>query len=314
MEAPVHVPVLTDALLDCLRLERGGRCIDATIDGGGHTAAILERIAPSGEVLGIDRDPELLTAVRRRLAEAVEAGRLHLASGNFRELTRIAATRHFTAVQAIVLDLGLSSFHLDTSGRGFSFMRDEPLDMRFDSDSSDPTAADLLNTHTHEELTAIFRDFGEERFAGRIAGAVVGLRARPPIHTPAQLYALIAAPLPARLRWRAARSAARIFQALRIAVNDELEAIAEVLPQALSLLAPGGRLAVIAFHSLEDRIVKQFFVAQRQAGRVRILTKKPVRAGDAEIAANPRAASAKLRVCELLEVPSASAIAVGRAR
>lgn len=305
MDAPVHVPVLTDALLDCLRLDRGGRCIDATIDGGGHTAAILERIAPSGEVLGIDRDPELLTAVRRRLADAVDAGRLHLAGGNFRELTRIATARHFTAVQAIVLDLGLSSFHLDTSGRGFSFMRDEPLDMRFDSDSSNPTAADLLNTDTREELTAIFGDFGEERFAGRIAGAVVAQRARQPIRTTTQLFELIAAALPARLRWRAARSAARIFQALRIAVNDELEAIADVLPQALSLLAPGGRLAVIAFHSLEDRIVKQFFVAQRQAGRVRILTKKPLRAGDAEIAANPRAASAKLRVCELLDVPAA---------
>jgi 16S rRNA (cytosine1402-N4)-methyltransferase len=305
MDAPVHVPVLTGVLLDCLQLVPGTRCIDATIDGGGHTAAILGRTAPNGEVLGIDRDPELLTAVRRRLAEAVDAGRLHLASGNFRELTRIATTRHFTSVQAILVDLGLSSFHLDVSGRGFSFMRDEPLDMRFDADSSDETAADVLNSRTGEELAAIFKDFGEERFAGRIAGAIVAQRARQPIRTTAQLFELIAAALPARVRWRAARSAARVFQALRIAVNDELDAIAAVLPQALSLLAPGGRLAVIAFHSLEDRIVKQFFVAQRQTGRVRILTKKPVRASDEEIAANPRAASAKLRACELLDVPAA---------
>jgi 16S rRNA (cytosine1402-N4)-methyltransferase len=299
MGAPVHVPILTDTILEHLQLPSGARCIDATIDGGGHAAAILERTAPDGHVLGIDRDPELVTAVRRSLTEAVDAGRLHLASGNFRELTRIAHARHFVPVQAIVLDLGLSSFHLDASGRGFSFMRNEPLDMRFDpADTSTETAAHLLNSRSAEELAAIFKTFGEERTASRIARAIVAKRAREPLRTTTQLFDLIAAALPARVRWRAARSAARIFQAVRIAVNDELEAISEVLPQALSLLAPGGRLAVLAFHSLEDRMVKQFFVAEQQAGRVRIITKKPVRADDAEVAANPRAASAKLRVCE----------------
>jgi len=305
MDAPVHVPILTQALLDQLQLTPGARCIDATVDGGGHTAAILERTAPSGEVLGIDRDPELLTAVRQRLAAAVDAGRLHLASGNFRELTRIATARHFAPVQAVVLDLGVSSFHFDVSGRGFSFMRNEPLDMRFNpTDSGIESAAEILNTRSADELASLFRSLGEERFAGRIAGAVIVARQRTPIATTTQLFDLVSAALPARVRWRAARSAARVFQALRIAVNDELEAIAEVLPQALSLLAPGGRLAVIAFHSLEDRMVKQFFVAERQAGRVRILTKRPLRAGDEEIAANPRAASAKLRVCEFIGSPS----------
>jgi 16S rRNA (cytosine1402-N4)-methyltransferase len=301
MEAPVHRPILTDEILDLLQLAPGARCIDGTIDGGGHTAAILERTAPDGAVLGLDRDPELLTMVRRRLAAAVDAGRLHLASGNFRELTRIATVRHFAPVQAIVLDLGLSSFHLDVSSRGFSFMRDEPLDMRFDSeDPSLETAAAILRTRNVAELEAIFRGFGEERYAGRIARAVAAQRQRLPLQTTRQLLELIAAALPEMVRWRAARSAARVFQALRIAVNDELDAIAEGLPQALSLLSAGGRLAVLAFHSLEDRIVKQFFVAQHHAGRVRIITRKPLRPGDAEISANPRAASARLRVCERL--------------
>lgn len=301
MKTQVHIPILTAALLDLLELRPGARCIDATIDGGGHTAAMLERTAPDGQVLGIDRDPELLTAVRRSLADAVEAGRLHLAAGNFRELTRIATARHFAPVQAIIFDLGLSSFHFDVSGRGFSFMRDEPLDMRFDPDDAGAeTAAQILSSRGAAELEAIFGSFGEERFSGRIARAIVAQRDRTPLQTTAQLLDVLTAALPARIRWQAARSAARIFQALRISVNDELDAISEALPQALSLLAPGGRLAVLAFHSLEDRMVKQFFVAERQAGRVRILTKKPLRPSEEEIAANPRAASAKLRVCERL--------------
>ena len=299
IDAPVHRPVLTAEILNLLQLSPGARCIDGTIDGGGHTAAILERTAPDGAVLGIDRDPELLTAVRRRLADAVDAGRLHLASGNFRELTRIATARHFSPVQAIVLDLGLSSFHFDVSGRGFSFMRNEPLDMRFDSDdAASETAADLLRTRSAAELEAILGSFGEERYAGRIARTIAAQRERTPVRTTQQLFELVAMALPGKVRWRAARSAARVFQALRIAVNDELDAIAEVLPQALSLLAPGGRLAVLAFHSLEDRIVKRFFVVEQHAGRLRIITRKPLRPSDEEIADNPRAASAKLRVCE----------------
>jgi len=304
MTAPVHTPILTAELLEHLQLGPGARCIDATIDGGGHTAAMLERIAPEGEVLGIDRDAELLDRVRRVLNAAVEAGRLHLCAGDFRQLAQIAGAHQFAAVQAVIFDLGLSSYHFDLSGRGFSFQREEPLDMRFNpAEAGSESAADILDTHSAAELEAIFRRLGEERFSGRIARAVVAERRRASLRTTTQLLNLITAALPASVRWRAARSAARIFQALRISVNTELDAVAEALPQALSLLAPGGRLAVLSFHSLEDRLVKQFFVAERQTGRVRILTKKPVRPTEAEIAANPRAASAKLRVCERVVGP-----------
>jgi 16S rRNA (cytosine1402-N4)-methyltransferase len=302
MGDPLHLSVLSRELIEHLRLAPGTRCIDATIDGGGHAAAMLEQTAPTGELLGIDRDPELLTAVRCSLAHYVEAGRLHLAQGNFRELTRIVTARRFAPVQAIVLDLGLSSFHLDASGRGFSFMRDEPLDMRFDPEApATETAAILLNSRSRAELASLFREWGEERYAGRVAMAIVTRRQREPLRTTAQLFDAIAKALPPRTRWRAARSAARVFQAVRIAVNDELNAIVDVLPQAVSLLAPGGRLAVIAFHSLEDRIVKRFMITAHQAGRVRLVTKKPVRPSDQEVADNPRAASAKLRVCERLD-------------
>ncbi|MBI1816027.1 MAG: 16S rRNA (cytosine(1402)-N(4))-methyltransferase RsmH [Deltaproteobacteria bacterium] len=301
MTQPVHIPVMLPEVLAHLVTGAGGRFVDATIDGGGHAAAILERTAPAGRVLGIDRDPDLLTALRGTLAAEVESGRLVLASGSFQALTTIVEARQFAPVDGVLFDLGLSSYHFDVSGRGFSFMRGEPLDMRFDpTDTATETAADLLRTRTHEQLRAIFQSFGEERFSGRIAGRIMIEREATPITTTDQLFELIATALPARLRWRAARSAARIFQALRIAVNDELEAISEALPQALALLNPGGRLVVIAFHSLEDRLVKQFFVAERGAGRVRVVTKRPLRPTEAEVATNPRAASAKLRVAEKL--------------
>ena len=299
MTQAVHRPVLLEEVLQHLAVGSGRRFVDATLDGGGHATALLQRAAPEARVLGIDRDPELITQVRGTLATEVDSGRLLLASGSFQALTRIVCARRFEPVDGILFDLGLSSYHLDVSGRGFSFMRGETLDMRFDpSDDSLETARDILRTRSVDELAAIFRDFGEERFAGRIAGRIIVERERTPITTTTQLLDLIAEALPARVRWRAARSAARIFQALRIAVNDELEAISEALPQAVSLLAPGGRLVVIAFHSLEDRIVKQFFVAERDAGRLRILTKRPLRASEEEVEANPRSASAKLRVAE----------------
>jgi 16S rRNA (cytosine1402-N4)-methyltransferase len=296
-----HEPVLLAEVVAHLHLRPGARCLDATVNGGGHAAAMLAATAPSGRVLGIDRDAEVLDALRARMAGDLTAGRLRLVHGSFADLERILAEHDFVPIDAALFDLGLSSFHLDASGRGFTFSRDEPLDMRFDAAATGETAAQLLATRDAAELTALFRDLGEERFASRIARSIVAQRRSTPIASSGQLLDLVTRSLPAQLRWRAARHAARIFQALRIAVNDELAAIRAALPQAIAALAPAGRLAVISFHSLEDRLVKQFFRSEAAAGRVLIITRKPVRPGEDEIAANPRAASAKLRVVERRE-------------
>lgn len=299
MSEPVHIPILTDTILELLAIGPGSRCIDATINGGGHSSAFLARSAPNGCVLGIDRDPGVLARVGERLASEVAGGRLTLARGNFADIGSLAAAHGFDHVDAILFDVGVSSYHFDLSGRGFRFAADEPLDMRFDpEDETLYTAAELVNQLSLDQLTEIFRDLGEERFARRIAYGVTQARTAAPIESTAALLEIITRALPANIRWRAARSAARIFQALRIAVNDELGAIRTALPQAFGLLRPGGRLAVLAFHSLEDRIVKRYFVDRRQAGEARLLTKRPLQADAAEVEANPRAASAKLRVIE----------------
>lgn len=296
---PVHVPVLLDAVVAHLNLRRGAHCIDATIDGGGHAAAVLETSAPEGLLLGIDRDPQLLIALRTRFAAEIEGGRLKLANASFRDLGRIVADQQFPPADAVLFDLGVSSFHFDRSGRGFATMHDEPLDMRFDpADSDSPAAADILAQRSAEQLTALFRDYGEERFASRIARTIVARRRTEPLRTTSQLLDAVAASVPGKLRWRASRNAARVFQALRIEVNDELGAISEALPQAVAALAPGGRLAVISFHSLEDRLVKNFFRERQRDASLRIITKRPITPSEAEVQANPRAASAKLRVAE----------------
>ncbi|GBD25071.1 Ribosomal RNA small subunit methyltransferase H [bacterium HR30] len=294
----VHTPILTREILHLLALAPGDRCVDATIDGGGHTQAMLEATKPNGRVLGIDRDPELLEYARQRFAAEVTEGRVILAHGSFAQISDIAQAHGFTGVAAVLFDLGASSFHFDVAGRGFSFRHDEPLDMRFDpTDRALPTAADLVNQLDVRRLAHLIFQYGEERYARRIARAIVERR---PIRTTNELSAAVQAGLPPAVRWRAARSAARVFQALRIAVNDELAALETALPQAFSLLRTGGKLAVLSFHSLEDRIVKRFFRREQEQGTARILTRKPLRAGEAELAENPRAASAKLRVCERL--------------
>jgi 16S rRNA (cytosine1402-N4)-methyltransferase len=294
----IHVPVLSDRVLELLGVRPGGRYVDATVDGGGHAAAVLAASAPDGCVLGIDRDGEILEHTRRRLAAEVGAGRLRLAHGDFRRLADVCGRHSFAAVDGILFDLGLSSFHLDASGRGFAVARNEPLDMRFDPTEERSTAAHLLANAPTEELASIFRDLGEERFASRIARSIVAQRRNRPLRTSTDLLAVVERSLPPKLRWRAQRNAARVFQALRIAVNQELEAVREALSQTVSLLRPGGRLVVISFHSLEDRIVKSFLREQRDAGRLALLTRKPLRPDQNEIAANPRSASAKLRAAE----------------
>lgn len=295
MSAPFHVPVLLDEVVELLALRPGARVIDATINGGGHAAAILERIGPAGRLLGFDRDPGVVERARERFAG--EAGRLEVVHSSFRHLRAVAAEKGFVPADAILFDLGLSSYHFDLSQRGFSFARDEPLDLRFDpGDAETMSAAELLGSRSAEELARIFRDYGEERYASRIARAIAA--APEPIARTQQLYEIVRANIPGHERQHAGRSAARIFQALRIEANDELGAVREALPQALELLAPGGRLAVISFHSLEDRMVKQAFVAAQREGGLNVITKRPLRPSDDEVRANSRAASAKLRVAE----------------
>ncbi|MDW8067570.1 MAG: 16S rRNA (cytosine(1402)-N(4))-methyltransferase RsmH [Anaerolineae bacterium] len=297
-----HVPVLLQSVLSLLRVRPGGVYIDATVGGGGHAAAILAASAPDGRLLGLDRDPAALEVARERLLPYGE--RVTLRRGSFADLMHLA--EGFIPADGVLLDLGLSSLQLADPARGFSFSQDGPLDMRFDPQEG-LTAADLVNTLSVRELTDLLYRYGEEKQARRIAEAIVAAR---PIYRTTELAALIERTVGRRER---IHPATRTFQALRIAVNRELEALEAVLPQALDVLRPGGRLVVISFHSLEDRMVKQFLHREARdclcppevpvcicghRARVQVLTPKPVRPDAAEVAANPRARSARLRAGE----------------
>lgn len=299
-EAPrgAHVSVLLDEVLHWLAPRPGGMYVDATLGNGGHAAALLGRAAPDGRLLGLDADPRALDVAEARLAPFGE--RAVLVNANFRELQAVAAKRGIADVDGIVMDLGLSSRQLEASGRGFSFREDEPLDMRFDP-SRGPSAADLLNELDEREIADLIYQHGEEPRSRRIARQVVERRARAPFSTTGDLVAAVEAAVgPRRGRLH---PATRTFQALRIAANDELGALDAVLPQAADLLRPGGRLAVISFHSLEDRRVKQFFRANgTDDAPLRALTKRPIVPSEDEVARNPRARSAKLRIAERLAV------------
>jgi 16S rRNA (cytosine1402-N4)-methyltransferase len=290
-----HTPVLPDEVVAGLAPRRGGCYLDATLGGGGHAAALLAASAPDGRLLGIDADPAALAAASARLSPF--AGRVTLAHGNFRDLAAIVRAHGFTVFDGILFDLGVSSHQLDTPERGFSFQVDAPLDMRLDP-TSGLTAADLVNETPEGELADMLYTYGEEHAARRIARFIAEARRKRRIATTGELAAIVSRALGGR-RGRI-HPATRTFQALRIAVNDELGSLEAALPQAAALLAPGGRLAVIAFHSLEDRIVKQFFRAEAAgtAPRLRVVTRKPLVAGEDEQRRNPRSRSAKLRIAE----------------
>jgi 16S rRNA (cytosine1402-N4)-methyltransferase len=313
-----HIPVMVDEVLQYLQPRSGGYYIDATLGGGGHTTAMLERSAPHGRVLGLDADPQALERVRNRLGGAIEADRLVLVHSNFAELERVINELHAPPAQGVLLDLGFSSDQMADPQRGFSFSAEGPLDMRFDP-SLAISAADMINTASEEELAEIFWKYGEERRARQIARRIVRERARQPLTRTTQLATLVAAGVPYRAG--AIHPATRVFQALRIAVNHELERLEAVLPQLLDALsAPqndeaGGRMVIISFHSLEDRIVKEFM--RREArdcicpahtpvcicghkARIRLLTRGPVTAHEQEVKLNPRARSAKLRAAEVI--------------
>lgn len=331
MSTFAHIPVLFEATLDGLSIRPGGTYIDGTLGGGGHTAGMLERGA--GRVLGIDRDPAALAAARERLA--AYGDRLTLAHGNFREIGALAQAHGFAAVDGILLDIGVSSHQLDAAERGFSFSQAAPLDMRMDPTQGE-TAADLVNTLPETELADLIYRYGEERGSRRIARWIVERRQSRPITMTNELADLVVRALGGRKEGRI-HPATRTFQALRIAVNDELGALEEALPAAIDLLAVGGRLAVITFHSLEDRIVKEYmrraaaecllpprlfaeqcphlvghlsgprpciYIGSRDcdyAPDLALVTTKPVVATEAEVSANGRSRSAKLRVAERIE-------------
>ena len=283
-----HIPVLLEEVQHYMNPRVGGVYVDGTLGHGGHTIALLEASKPDGRVIGIDRDARNLEIARKRIGAT---DRVTLVRDDYRNLTSILNDQGLTSVDGILLDVGFSSAHVDDASRGFSFRQEGPLDMRYDSDQGD-TAADVVNSWSEEQLTHAFLVYGEEERARQAARAIVQRRKEQPFRTTVDLAETVAAALGKRGK---THPATRVFQALRIVVNDELGAIESVLPQAVDLLNEGGRLCVISFHSLEDRLVKRFVKARSD---VTILTKKPLVPSQSEIMANPRARSAKMRVIE----------------
>jgi 16S rRNA (cytosine1402-N4)-methyltransferase len=307
-----HQPVLVEEVVTMLAAAPGSLQIDATVGGGGHTERILAATDPDGRLLGLDADGAAIARVRARLGSHF-GDRLRLRQANFRDIGTVAPEEGFGAVDGCLFDLGLSGYQLADPDRGFAFRTGGPLDMRFDTSRGVP-AAELLADLDAAELTALFRRYGEEPFAGRIARAIVEARRTAPVRTAEELASLIEHVAPSRAPGRRRiHPATRVFQALRIAVNEELEALQDGLAAALDLLRPGGRLVVLSYHSLEDRIVKRFFQAERRGctcppelpicvcgrgPRLRLVTPKGIVPGAEEIAANPRARSARLRAAE----------------
>jgi 16S rRNA (cytosine1402-N4)-methyltransferase len=300
-----HKPVLYQEIIHALQPRNGGRYVDGTLGAGGHARGILEACAPDGLLLGLDVDPQALALARETLAPY--EGRIHLAQASHISLSEQLASLSWDAIDGIVLDLGASSMQFDNSERGFSFMQDGPLDMRFGPHVT-MSAADIVNTYDERELADIIFKYGEDRDARRIARAIVQSR---PLHTTGELVAVIEKASPRR--GDKTHPATQTFQALRIVVNEELAAVEITLPQAVASLRSGGRCAVISFHSLEDRIVKEFFREQskdfinppyervyevERKAVVKLVNKKPILPSDEEIKENPRARSAKLRVVE----------------
>jgi 16S rRNA (cytosine1402-N4)-methyltransferase len=291
-EAPLHEPVMLAEVLEHLTPQRGGLFVDCTVGLGGHTRALLD--AGATRVIGFDRDGQALAIARDRLAPYGD--RLSLEHGDYRGLEPALDARGVTAVDGILADLGVSSMQLDAEGRGFSFRRDEPLDMRMDT-SAGRTAAEALRGVEEKTLADLVYEFGEERHSRRIARAIVAARGDRPIETTGQLADIVRRAVP-RKGYTRIDPATRTFQAIRIWVNRELEGLDGFLGAAARRLAPGGRLVVITFHSLEDRIVKHTFRALQAEGTIAIRTKRPLVPGEAEVAKNPRARSAKLRAAE----------------
>lgn len=302
-----HQPVLYQQVMNALAPEKGSLFLDGTLGAGGHAKGILQASTPHGQLLGLDRDAEAMKMARQRLRAYKD--RLILRQASYRNAPDILDQVGWKRVNGILLDLGVSSMQIDQPQRGFSFMEDGPLDMRFDQDQ-EVTAADILNSLEEPELVSIIWEYGEERYSRQIARAIVDAR---PIQTTRDLARLVQSVVPGH--GSQIHPATRTFQALRIATNEELEVLSTALPELLNRLAPAGRIAIISFHSLEDRIVKQYFKKESSdclcppkqpvctcghQASIKVLTKKPVRPDKHEIEHNPRARSARLRVAEKL--------------
>ena len=306
-----HVSVLLDECLEGLNIKPDGTYVDGTLGGAGHSSQIVKRLT-TGHHIGIDRDPVALKAAGERLAPFGD--KVTLVHSNFCEIKQVLEDLEIEGVDGILLDLGVSSPQLDDGSRGFSYMADAPLDMRMNSEDT-LSAYDVVNTWSQDELKRILYDYGEERYAPRIAAAICAHRAEKPIETTLELVDVIRSAMPAQALREKQHPAKRSFQAIRIAVNDELGSVEKVMRDAIPCLNKGGRLAVITFHSLEDRIVKNA-MADAAKGctcppnfpvcvcgkkpKVKLITRKPIVSGDEELERNPRARSAKLRICEKL--------------
>lgn len=305
-----HIPVLLAEALHYLRVRRGSAVVDCTLGGAGHAEAILNALGPEGLLVGIDKDDAALEAARVRLAGFSQQTKL--LKGSFKDLDELLPMAGVLAVDAFLFDLGVSSYQFDRAERGFSYRFDAPLDMRMDLEQ-ERTVADIVNTYSERDLARIIRDYGEERWASRIAKFIVEERRRRPIRTTFELVAVVKDAIPAAARRRGGHPAKRTFQALRIEVNRELEELEKGLIRSIDWLSRGGRVVVISYHSLEDRIAKRIFAEMERGcvcppelpacicGRepiVRVLTKKAVRPSEEEIKANPRASSARLRAAE----------------
>ena len=306
-----HVSVLLQECIDGLNIKPDGIYVDGTLGGAGHSSQIAARLT-TGRLIGIDRDPVALEAAGKRLAPY--ADRVTLVHSNFCEIAQVLADLNIDGVDGILLDLGVSSPQLDEVSRGFSYMGDAPLDMRMNGEDS-LTAFDVVNTWPYEELRRILYEYGEERYAPQIASAICRRREAAPIETTLELVDIIRSAMPPAALREKQHPAKRSFQAIRIAVNDELGSVEKVMEDAIPCLNPGGRLAIITFHSLEDRIVKNGMAAASKGctcppnfpvcvcgkkPKVKLISKKPIVSGQEELDMNPRARSAKLRVCEKL--------------
>lgn len=307
-----HIPIMKNEVLELLAPERGGIFADGTLGGGGHAEAVLERLPENGKLYGIDRDGDAIAAASKKLERF--GSRFKSVRGNFFDMRSLLSAEGVCGLDGALLDLGVSSYQLDTPERGFSYNEDAPLDMRMDRSAS-MSAYDVVNTYSEDRLAEIIRDYGEERYAARIARRIAAEREKAPIETTLQLAGLIKKAMPAAARNEKQHPAKRTFQAIRIEVNGELEELDAAISDIESFLNPGGVLAIITFHSLEDRIVKQAFkrfeepcICDRRAPictcglkpTAKIITKKPLTASEEELEANPRSRSAKLRAIRRL--------------